>query len=190
MNAEIPIGRRLNQAIRSFGIALMVLGAAAILAPWLSAAAMVIVVGLALLVGGAILTVFGLHMRSEERGSAGLVAGLLTVGCGLVLTFQPSIGVAGVGWILVVYFFASGAAEVTAALRVDDEEGGRGAILAGIWTLALGVVMLFGWPVSGARAIGLLVGVKLVASGLALTRLHGRIRSLGEKVAAVREHLR
>jgi len=183
------IGSGLNRAVRGFGITLVILGLAAILAPWMSAAAVVVLVGLVLLLGGAVLTLVGLGLRSDGKGNAGLAAGVLTLVCGLVLTFQPSIGLATVRWILVAYLFSTGATEITMARHVDADEGRLPALLSGLWTIALGVVMLIGWPISGARAIGILVGFKLVASGLTLIRLHGKIRSLGEKIASVRERL-
>jgi len=186
MSALESLGRGAGKALRGLGIGLLVLGVVAVGAPWVSGATLVVLVGLLLLAGGGILTLFGLNMRSAGKGNAGLIAGVLTALSGLVLVFQPSLGLATVRWILIVYFFGSGVSEVSLALRVETEEGRAWAVVAGIWTLVLGVVTLTGWPVSGARAIGLLVGFKLAASGLTLIRLHGRLRSVGEKVAAVR----
>ena len=184
------IGRGFGKALYGLGIAMLALGAVAVVAPYLSAAAIVVLVGIVLLVGGGILSAFGMSARSAGKGNAGLAAGVLAALCGLVLVFQPSLGLATVRWLLIAYFFASGATEGSLALRLDSEEG-RGAALANaIWTIVLGMVMLTGWPISGARAIGLLVGSKLIASGLTLMRLHGKLRAAGEKVAAVRERLR
>jgi hypothetical protein len=46
------------------------------------------------------------------------------------------------------------------------------------------------WPISGARAIGLLLGAKLATVGWAVTRLSRRLDAAGDRVAAVRSRLR
>jgi uncharacterized membrane protein HdeD (DUF308 family) len=187
MSGFASLASGVSKALRTLGITLVALGAVTLVAPWMAGAALVMVVGLVLLAAGGILTLVGLQMREAGKGSAGVIAGALGVLAGGVLVFDPGLGLAAVRWILIAYFMVGGSLQVSTALQLAEDEGRMWAIVDGAWSVALGVVMLTGWPVSGATAIGLLVGIKLMASGLTLIRLHGRLRTMGYRLAAARE---
>jgi len=53
-------------------------------------------------------------------------------------------------------------------------------------SVALGVSMWVGWPLSGLRALGILIGVKLASAGAVLLRVEQAMRRLGTGVAALR----
>ncbi len=57
---------------------------------------------------------------------------------------------------------------------------------AGVVSLFAAYVLWTNWPISGARAIGLVVGVNLVSIGWAVVRLSRRLDTIGDRVAAVR----
>ena len=62
---------------------------------------------------------------------------------------------------------------------LEPEAGWGWMTFNGVVTIALGWMILKGWPVSGAWAIGILVGIRLLFSGVAMLTLG----SAGSQVA-------
>jgi uncharacterized membrane protein HdeD (DUF308 family) len=182
--------RKVMTGTNVVGWALVVLGLVAAVAPLATGMAMVVTIGLVLVAGGTLIGLFGLRARAAGNGNLGLVIGAVTALCGLVLVVQPSAGLSLVRLILVGYFLASGASEITMAWEVRPEEGWGWMLLGGGVSLLCAAVLWTDWPISGARAIGLLVGAKLVSIGWAIVRFHSRLERTGERVAALRAKFR
>jgi uncharacterized membrane protein HdeD (DUF308 family) len=88
---------------------------------------------------------------------------------------------------LAVYFVLDGAFEALGSLAMIGEEGWAWMLGAGVLSIVLGVCVWNGWPVSGARAVGLLVGVRLISAGVAMLRVEhtiGRARLVGARLRA------
>jgi len=180
------IAGRVAKATRSLGLGLVILGVIACVAPLASGIAVALLVGLVLLAAGGVLVLFGLSARDAGKGNLGLIIGGLAGICGLVLLVWPSAGLSVVRVVLVAYLLASGGSETALALRLRPEEGWSSALVAAAVSVAAGLMLWFDWPLSGARAIGLLVGSKLIAGGWAIMRLHRAFGSLGERLRSIR----
>lgn len=178
-----------EQWIRYVGLGLVLLGIVACAAPLLSGLTIAVVVGLVLLAAGALLALFGMRARASGKGNFILVSGALAAICGLVLVVQPTAGLAVVRWILIPYLLSSGASEVALAFRLRPDDGWLATLGSAGVSLAAALALWCDWPISGARAIGLMVGGKLIASGGALMRVHRSITTAGEKLRAVTDAL-
>jgi uncharacterized membrane protein HdeD (DUF308 family) len=178
------------KAARTVGVVLVAMGAAAIFAPLATGMAVVFLVGVLLLVAGGLLAWPGWNARSGGRGNTLLVVAVVTALVGLVLLLWPSLGLGVVAWVLVVWFLVSGVGAVVLAFQVRGEEGWAWMLADGILSLLVVAALATGWPVSGERAIGLLVGVKLVVSGLAVLRVRRTLVGAGDRLAQVRERIR
>ena len=139
------------------------------------------------LAAGVLVGVFGLRARESDKGNLALVVGGLPGICGLVLIVQPSAGFSVVRWILVAYMLISGGSEVALALRLRPDDGWAATLGGAAVSIAAGLVLWYDWPISGARAIGLLVGSKLISSGWAIMRVHRAIESAGARFRSARE---
>jgi uncharacterized membrane protein HdeD (DUF308 family) len=179
-----------NQTARYAGLGLVILGIAACVAPLMSGAAIAVAIGLVLLGAGALALVFGLRARESGKGNVPLVIGALSIICGLVLVVQPTAGLSVVRWILIPYMLISGASEMAMALWLDPDEARAETLAGAVVSILVGLVLWFDWPISGARAIGLLVGVKLVSSGLVVLRIQRALESAGEKLRLAKEAVR
>jgi uncharacterized membrane protein HdeD (DUF308 family) len=173
------------------GWALVILGMLAALAPVATGAAVVVVIGLVLLAAAALIGLWGWQMRKAGTGNTGLVVAALAAIAGLVLVVQPTAGLSLVRLLLIGYFLLSGAAEIAAAWEL------RSSAASWTWMLTSGVVSILvacalwaNWPISGTRAIGLLLGVKLASVGWAVVQLSRRLDSVGDRAAALRARLR
>jgi len=175
----------IDEVIRFLGYGLMALGIIACVAPLWSGLTVALLIGLVLLVAGTLINLFALRARESGKGNFALVAGGVTAICGLILTVQPSAGLAVVRWILIPYLLISGAAEAAFAMRLRPEEGWLETLGGAAVSIAAALALVFDWPISGARAIGLLVGGKLIATGWAIVRARRTVRSAVDKVRAV-----
>jgi uncharacterized membrane protein HdeD (DUF308 family) len=177
----------IDSVIRYAGLGLMILGIVACVAPLMSGLAMAVVLGLVLLAAGALGVLFGLRARESGKGNLPLVIGGLAAVCGLVLMVQPSAGLSVVRWILIAYMVISGASELALALRLRPEEGWIETLGGAVVSIVAGLVLWYDWPISGARAIGLLVGSKLISSGWAIMRVHRTLESAHDKLLSAKE---
>ena len=173
------------------GWALVVLGMLAALAPVATGAAMVVVIGLVLLADAALIGLWGWQTREAGKGNAGLVVAALGAMAGLLLVVQPTAGLSLVRLLLIGYFLLSGAAEIAAAWELrPSEDNWTWMLTSGVVSILVASALWADWPISGARAIGLLLGVKLASVGKAVVRLSRRLDSVGDRAAALRARLR
>jgi uncharacterized membrane protein HdeD (DUF308 family) len=177
----------IDQATRYVGLGLVILGLVACVAPLMSGLAIAVVVGLVLLAAGALAVLFGVRARESGKGNLPLVIGGLAGICGVALLVQPSAGLSVVRWILIAYMLISGASEVALALRLRPDDGWAATLGGAAVSIAGALVLWYGWPISGARAVGLLVGSKLIASGWAVIRFHRALETAGDRLRSAKE---
>jgi len=156
-------------------IALGVLGIAvgfmAIVSPMVAGTSVAVMVGVFMLVAGVSQLVGSLKAGSFGSGSMGFFSGLLTSLAGLLMFFQPLIGLGVLAIILGIYFFSNGISEIVLAFRVRPEEGWVWILISGVLSILLGFFIFRQWPISGAWAIGTLVGIHLLFRGVSLVAI-------------------
>jgi uncharacterized membrane protein HdeD (DUF308 family) len=109
--------------------------------------------------------VSALKAGSFGAGLFAFLGGLLALAAGLVLLFRPGAGLAFVTWMLAVYFLVDGITRVSLGFRMKGEPGSGWEVLGGVVSVILGILVYVKWPLSGAWAIGTLVGIHLIVSG-------------------------
>lgn len=149
------------------GILLIALGVIAIAFPFLTTIAAKIVLGWLFLVGGIIQIVHAFSTRQWSEFFLDLLIGALYVIAGGWLAFFPLTGIFTLTVLLALMFMTQGVLEAGMAFRMRPHEGWIWMLVAGIIALAAGVLILAKLPSSAVWAIGLLVGVNLMASGWA-----------------------
>jgi len=162
------------------GIVLIALGVAAVLTPAVVGGAVVIVIGLILLVAGIVPIVRGLKAEAGTERAMGLVLGIITALAGVAVISHPLLGLAFLTLLLVGYFVAEGVWKIVVSFRHRPAAGWKGLLASGALSLILGLLIWSQWPVSGMWAVGVLVGLNLLGTGLSLVTLaSGLNRSLG-----------
>jgi uncharacterized membrane protein HdeD (DUF308 family) len=78
--------------------------------------------------------------------------------------------------ILIAYFLAMGISEITAAFRIRPAQGWGFLLFSGIVSVVLAVLIWNQWPLSGAWAIGVLVGIQLFSSGMTMIAIGSVIK--------------
>jgi uncharacterized membrane protein HdeD (DUF308 family) len=180
----------LIQGTHVVGWALVILGVVAALAPVMAGATVVVVIGLVLLAAAVLIGAWGLRAREAGKGNGGLVIAALAAIAGLLLVVQPTAGLSLVRLLLIGYLLLSGAAEIASAWELrSSEDDWSPMLVSGAVSILAGSALWADWPISGARAIGLYVGVKLASVGLAVVRLSRRLDSVSDRVAGIRARL-
>ncbi|HXZ00526.1 MAG TPA: DUF308 domain-containing protein, partial [Stellaceae bacterium] len=96
-----------------------------------------------------------------------LVTAALSLAVGVLLIWRPAAGEMSLTLLLIAFFVAEGVFQIVTSVAYRDIMAGTwGWMLAsGISDLALAVIIIIGWPISAAWAIGVIVGVNLITSG-------------------------
>ena len=162
------------------GIILIALGVLAVLTPAVAGSAVATVIGFILLVAGIVAIVRGLKAEASTEKTTGLILGIVTALAGIAVIGHPLFGLAFLTLLLVGYFVAEGVWKIVVSFRYRPNAGWRGLLASGALSLLLGLVIWSQWPVSGMWAVGVLVGVNLLGTGVALVMLASTLnKSLG-----------
>jgi len=151
-----------------FGVALIVLGAVAVLAPVFAGSAVVIIIGIVLLVSGIGQFIQGLRVESWGDKMIPLVLGAITGLCGLLVIGHPLLGLGFLTLLLAVFFIVEGIWKIVSSFSYRSSSGWGWVLGSGVLSLLLGLLILNQWPVSGMWAVGLLVGIDLLSSGISM----------------------
>lgn len=149
---------------------MVILGAVAFAAPTLATIAVDMFVGWLFLISG----VFGLAVLFSVRGVPAfiwtLIMAALSVVVGAMLIWRPVEGVFSLTLVLTAFFIVEGIFQIVASFTSRDAiPGSWGWMLAsGLADLVLAAIIIAGWPLSAGWVLGLLVGINLITSGLAL----------------------
>jgi len=165
-----------------FGVLTIIFGILAIASPLMTGIAVSIMVGVLLVfMGGArVLAAF----RSGKWGSGiwGTIVGVLAIVAGLITIFNPGVGLASLTMILAAYFLVSGVFEIVGAFKMRPLDGWGWGLFNGVIAVVLGFMIWRQWPISGAWAVGVLIGIHILLTGITMVvfgfgarRLAGRI---------------
>jgi uncharacterized membrane protein HdeD (DUF308 family) len=147
------------------GILTVIFGVIAIGTPLITGVAVAVFVGFLLLASGIAQIVHAVKSRQWGTGIWGTVIGLLSVAAGLLMIFRPLVGLVTMTLLLAIYFLVDGISEIIAAFKIKPDQGWGWVLFNGIIAVVLGFMIWRQWPVSGAWAIGLLVGIHILMSG-------------------------
>jgi uncharacterized membrane protein HdeD (DUF308 family) len=148
------------------GIAMLLVGIAALVFPMVSTLVAALFVGWIFLISGAF-TVYGafsIHGTGPFFGA--LLLGLLSVTAGVFLIFSPLAGAVALTLVVGVIFIFQGAFEIFFAFETRPHSGWVGMLISGLASVVLAVLIAAGWPAISLVALGILLGVNLVTTGL------------------------
>ena len=165
-NAPVEMVRKASTASILWGVLLILFGAVAVGSPFLAAVAVSVGVGWLILLAGLVHVM--LAFRAHGAGSRiwKLLVGIAYVCFGGYLLFHPVLGVASLTLLLASLFVIEGIFEIIWFFRTRSGSGSFWLLFDGIVTLVLGGLIYMHWPSSAVWAIGTLVGVSMISSGI------------------------
>ncbi|MGC1371326.1 MAG: DUF308 domain-containing protein [Candidatus Sulfotelmatobacter sp.] len=174
---SILTGRPGSTASIIWGIVLVILGVLAIGSPFLAAIAVDVAVAWLIVFAGIIHIVIGFHSHGAGSVIWKFLVGLAYLAFGTYLVFRPLLGVASLTLLLAALFVIEGILNIIMYFKMRPLHGSVWALVDGIITLCLGGIIYWQWPLSSAWAIGLVVGVSMIVSGIARIAMSWAIRS-------------
>ena len=161
----------------------IVFGMFAIIEPGVAGLGITLLVGWLLIFGGVAHLVAAFKGGSAKQVIFQLLIGLLYLAGGFYFLTHPLIGISTLTLFLASVIVAEGVLEVIAYVRMKGEGASGWLLLNGIITLLLGGMIWFQWPSSSVWAIGILVGVNLLMTGVARLMFGLAARKLVSHVA-------
>lgn len=155
-----------SQRLFWIGIAMAVVGFAAILFPIVSTIVAALLVGWVFLFAGVLMTggAFSIHGTGPFFGA--LLIGLLTLIAGLFLLFNPLAGALALTVMLGVVFLVQGAFELALAFEMRPHSRWVWMLLSGAVSVLLAIIIAVGLPGISLIALGILLGINFLSTGL------------------------
>ena len=162
------------------GVAGILFGIVAVLAPGISLAALVLVFGAYAFADGVLNVASAIRRRgASDRWWALLLEGVVGIATGIVSFVWPGITALVLLYLIAVWALVTGAFEIGAAIRLRKIITGEWLlVLSGIASIVLGVLLML-FPGPGALVVVLWIGVYALVSGALLIALALRLRSWG-----------
>jgi uncharacterized membrane protein HdeD (DUF308 family) len=165
-----------GSALLATGVVLALLGLLLLLSPIAVGNAVVKLVALVLVVTGLVQMFQALRAASPTQRAVSGVPGVIVAGVGVLVWFNPEVGSGFLTALLMIFFVVNGLWKISSALRFRPASGWAWLLLAGLVSLVFVYLLWNQWPLSGAWAIGVLVGLDLLLTGLALILLARALR--------------
>jgi uncharacterized membrane protein HdeD (DUF308 family) len=167
-----------------WGVLLIGLGMLAIASPMVAAVAVNVLIAWLIVLAGVVHLVVAFHAREAGSVIWRLLVGLAYVCFGMYLIARPALGVASLTLLLASLFLVEGIFNIVLFFRAPSIMRSSWFLFDGIVTLLLGLMIYLQWPSSSAWAIGTLVGVSLIFSGVTRVMVSLAVRKAASSVSS------
>jgi len=178
--------RAISEAVRTHwimflvqGIIMMVLGVLAIIWPQISTLAVDLYVGWMYLLSGLTGLIAMFVASSVAAFLWSLLTAALSLFVGVLLLWHPVEGAVSLTLVLISFFIAEGIFQIAAAIRHREAfpDSWGWLLMSGLADLVLAAMLIWGWPSTAIWALGLIAGLNLITSGLAIVMVAAAARS-------------
>jgi uncharacterized membrane protein HdeD (DUF308 family) len=180
---SVGVARRASTWSTVWGFGLIIFGILAIGAPFLAAVAVSAAIAWLIVLAGAVHLILAFHQHGAGSVIWKLLVALAYLFFGGYLIVHPVSGVASLTLVLASLFLIEGILNIVFFFKMRPRHGSSWVLLDGIITLVLGLLIYVQWPSSSLWAIGTLVGISVIMSGISRVMLSFAVRRT-EQVAA------
>jgi len=164
-----------------WGVCLIILGVLAVGSPMMAAVAVNVVIAWLIVVAGVVHLILAFHAHGAGSLIWKLLVGIAYLCFGVYLIAHPVLGVASLTLVLASLFLVEGILDIALFFKMRSMQGASWVLLDGIITLLLGLMIYAQWPSSSAWAIGTLVGVSMIISGVSRVMLSLAVRKTTDR---------
>ena len=176
--SSVGIARHASTWSIVWGVLLIVTGMLAIGAPFFAAVAVTALIAWLIVFAGIVHLAIAFHSHGAGSVIWKLLVGLAYVCFGLYVIMHPVLGVASLTLILASLFLIEGILQIVLFAKMRSIQGSSWMLIDGIITLLLGLLIYVQWPSSSAWAIGTLVGISMIMSGVSRVMLSLAVRKV------------
>lgn len=148
-------------------------GLLASMAPWVGLVSVTLLIGTILIGAGITFIILALEAQTGGKGKGPLLLGLVCMVTGACLLIWPAMSAVTLTALLATHLTLSGVLTLAFAFDLQPARGWSWLLVGGSIALLLAASMWFQFPLTGALAVGSLIGLNLVAMGLSLVAIHG-----------------
>ena len=169
------------------GVIMVILGVLAVVWPQISTIAVDVYVGWLFLLSGVAGLATMFLAQNVQAFLWSLLTAALSLFVGVLLLWHPTEGAVSLTLVLIALFIVEGIIQIAASLSYRDVfPNSWGWMLAsGVVDLILAALIIRGWPSTASWSLGLIVGVNLISSGLAVIMVALAGKTLVQTVANV-----
>ena len=166
-----------------WGVLLIIFGMLAISSPFRAAVAVNVVIAWLIILAGVVHLILAFHAHRSGSLIWKLLVGVAYLFFGVYLIMHPVLGVASLTLALASLFLIEGVLDIVLFFKMRTMRGSSWVLVDGIITLLLGLMIYLHWPSSSVWAIGTLVGVSMIISGVTRVMLSLAVRKVAAAVA-------
>ncbi len=166
-----------------WGVLLVILGMLAIAEPFLAAIALATFIAWLLILVGIVHMAVAFHAHSGTSMGWKFLVGLAYIFIGGYLLFRPVVGVATLTLMLAFLFLVEGVLDFMLWWKSRSARGAIWILVDSLVTLILGGMIYVHWPSSAVWAIGTLVGISMIMSGITRVMLSTAVRRIASQMA-------
>lgn len=164
------------------GMLLALIGVLLLVSPAAVGGAVVRLVALVLVFTGIVQLFQGFRGGSATHTVISALLGLVVAGVGVLVWFNPELGSGFLTALLMIFFVLQGLWKLSMAIRFRQLRGWVWLMLSGLVSLVFVYFLWAQWPLAGAWAIGVLVGLDLLLTGFSMILIAaamGKMKSSG-----------
>ena len=162
-----------------FAILLIVLGILAISLPAIASLGVARVLSWLILIDGIVQFVYAFKSEGVGRTIWKVLVAILYIVAGGYLLVHPLMGLSGLTLLLAMFFLVEGITDIGTFIWSRKSVGSEWLLLHGVVTLLLGMMIWRHWPISSLWALGTLVGISMLMTGITRLMMAVKIRQLG-----------
>ncbi len=184
LRSPLGVAKKITGWYIAVAVLFIVLGLFGIIEPGVAGLGVTLLVGWILVIGAVFHFVAAFKGGGAKQVIFQVVIGIVYAIGGLYFLTHTIMGTATLTLLLAGIILAEGVIEVISYFRMRKEGASGWLLVNGIITLALGGLIWFHWPSSTVWAIGTLVGVNLLITGITRLMFGLGVRKMVGTVAA------
>ncbi len=146
----------------------VIIGVAAILLPFIATLTIQAIIAIVLIIAGVTHLIHAFQVHKAKGMVLGILGGLLYGAAGLLLIFFPMRGALSLTVLLAILFLFSGVFKILLAMQIRGQMNWDWLMYSGFFSILLGIIIWLSLPEAARWAIGLLVGIELIFSGISM----------------------
>jgi uncharacterized membrane protein HdeD (DUF308 family) len=150
----------------AFSVLLIIVGLFALASPLIAGVAVTALLAWLLIIGGIAHFVLGWHERGAGAHIWEFLVGVAYIVAGVYLLMRPLVGLAGLTVFLGGYLIVKAIFDLVMGFRLRGVRGSGWMFFDALITLVLAAMILYHWPSSTTWAVGTLVGVAILFTGI------------------------
>lgn len=150
------------------GAILAVLGALAVIFPFVTSLSLSVLLGIVLVSGAIVHVLHALSVGTLRDKLGQVILAVLYGVAGIVFIANPVVGLLTLTLLAVGFFIADGIVEVAWGMRSHGRPGSAWLLASGSISFVLGGLLWIGFPSDAVWAIGVLFGVNLIVTGVSV----------------------